>query len=340
MTLSTPITSNVRYGIEHEVAFCHADGRFADFTNTCFEDFQQIIDLLPEYPNDNQYLRFGDAGIRRKRWYIEGYERFDETGKLLTCVPKGIEIRTTIHDSIAGVINELQTSYQLLIETAATFGYTPIVVSHNPNHKHFTPNPPLNAFELAQQQAECPEERETADLPMVTYGPDISLSQVGMNSAQLLDVAKKLTFYSPFIVPFSFTALPSLRTYQRTGARPAVLAFVPDPAYVLDTNPTLTKTPRHPAENGRIEFKAFDTCADLSHYAALCALLKGLIIDQTLNGRADHPSIDLHQLAATRAWQEPFMADIARSCLHAAQQALQGDADQALLSDLAKQLPP
>ena len=37
-----------RYGIEHEVAFYRADGAFADFTNTSFTDFQQIIDLLPE----------------------------------------------------------------------------------------------------------------------------------------------------------------------------------------------------------------------------------------------------------------------------------------------------
>lgn len=328
-----------RYGIEHEVAFCRADGTFADFTNTRFEDFQQIVDLLPEYPHDQQHLRFGDAGIRRKRWYIEGYERFSETGALLTCVPKGIEIRTTIHNSISGVIAELQNSYQLLIETAARFGYTPIAVSHNPNHTRFAPDPPLNAFELAQQQDELPEERDTADIPMVTYGPDISLSQLGMSSAQLLDVAQKLTYYSPFLVPFSFSALPSLRTYQRTGARPAVLAFIDDPAYWLDSNPTLTKPPRHPAEKGRIEFKAFDTCANLNHYAALCALLKGLILDTTLHGRAITPDTTLHRLAAMQGWQSPIIAESAHLCLNAVHQALAGDSDQTFLQTLFAQLP-
>ena len=339
MTPSNTVEHGFRYGIEHEVAFYRADGTFADFTNTSFTDFQQIIDLLPEYPNDHRHLRFGDAGIRRKRWYIEGYERFDEAGKLLTCVPKGIEIRTTIHDSIAGVIDELQTSYRLLSETAALFGYSPGAVSHNPNHNAFIPDPPLNAFELAQQQHECPEERDTADIPMVTYGPDISLSQSGMNSAQLLDLAKKLTFYSPFIVPFSFAHLPSLRTYQRTGARPAVLAFVPESAYVLDTNPTLTKPPRHPAESGRIEFKAFDTCADLSLYAALCALLKGLVLDTTLHGRAITPDTERHRLAAMQGWQSPVIAESAHLCLNAAHRALAADPDQTLLQTLFAQLP-
>ncbi|QTR49279.1 hypothetical protein [Candidatus Thiothrix anitrata] len=80
--------NSFRFGIEHEVAFYRADGKFADFTNTRFEDFQQIVDRLPEYPSDAEHLRSGDAGIRRKRWYIEGYERFNEDGTLRTCIPK------------------------------------------------------------------------------------------------------------------------------------------------------------------------------------------------------------------------------------------------------------
>ena len=59
-----PCPMAFQYGIEHEVAFQHADGSFADFTNTQFEDFSVIIDQLPVYETDYSQLRVGDAGIR------------------------------------------------------------------------------------------------------------------------------------------------------------------------------------------------------------------------------------------------------------------------------------
>lgn len=332
-----------RFGIEHEVAFYRADGKFADFINTRFEDFQQIVDELPEYPADAEHLRQGDAGIRRKRWYIEGYERFSEDGKLLTCVPKGIEIRTTIHDSIQGAIHELQDSYQQLLATAARHGYHPAPVSFNPQQIQFTPNPPLNAFELEQQRHESPEERDTAHIPMLTYGPDLSLSRPGMSSAEMVDAASKLTYYSPFIVPFSFNspfyageiwAGLSIRTWKRTGARAAALTFPPDSGYLLDSNPSLTKVPRHPAEAGRIEFKAFDSSTDFTLYSALFALLKGLVLDDSLPGRAITPNAHQHQVAAMQGFDNPLVFRFAWQALYAADKALADDPDHALLEPL------
>lgn len=41
----------------------------------------------------------------------------------------------------------------------------------------------------------------------------------------------------------------------------------------LDCSPSLTKPARLPAEVGRIEFKACDSCDDFALYAALLALL-------------------------------------------------------------------
>ncbi len=332
-----------RFGIEHEVAFCRADGTFADFTNTCFEDFQQIVDRLPEYASDAEHLRSGDAGIRRKRWYIEGFERFNEDGTLRTCTPKGIEIRTTIHPSIQGTLNELHDSYTLLVAMAKRYQYYPTPTSYNPQQVKFTPNPPLNTFEQAQRRQESPEERDTAHIPMLTYGPDLSLSQAGMSSGAMVDAACKLTYYSPFIVPFSFSS-PfyageiwsglSIRTWKRTGARPAALVFPPDTGHLLQSNPTLTKTPRHPAEAGRIEFKAFDSCADFNLYAALFALLKGLVLDDTLQGRAIVPNAHQHQMAAMQAFDNPLIFKFAWQALHAADKALGSDPDHQLLEPL------
>ena len=41
-----------RYGIEHECALLRPDGSFADFTNTTFDELQDIVDVLPEDPAD------------------------------------------------------------------------------------------------------------------------------------------------------------------------------------------------------------------------------------------------------------------------------------------------
>ena len=82
------------FGIEHEVAFLNDQGKFADFHNTKFGDFQQIVDKLPIYTTDYPQLRVGDAGIKKKRWYIEGFERFNDSEEVIDCVAKGIEIRT------------------------------------------------------------------------------------------------------------------------------------------------------------------------------------------------------------------------------------------------------
>ncbi len=63
------------FGIEHEVAFLNKEGKFADFSRTRFDGFDQIIQELPLYPQDYPQFRIGDAGIKKKRWYIEGLVR-------------------------------------------------------------------------------------------------------------------------------------------------------------------------------------------------------------------------------------------------------------------------
>jgi hypothetical protein len=328
------VLSMFSFGLEHEVAFLNAAGKFADFSCTSFAAFEQMIAQLPTYLDDYPHLRIGDAGIKHKRWYIEGFERFANSDQVIDCIPKGIEIRTTIHASIQGAIAELSESFDLLRRVAASYGFTPVLVSFNPHHAVYQPQPPLNPYELQRRQAS--PEKQTAAIPMLTYGPDLNLSRPGLTPAQLIDIAQKLTFYSPFIVPFSFSS-PfyqgrlwqglSVRTYIRTGARPAAMVFLKDPADLLDCNPSLTKPARIPAEVGRIEFKAFDSCDDFDLYAALLALLKGLILDQSLPGRALTPDSSLHQTTALHGFEHDMIRSVASQVLQAAQTALHHDPD-------------
>ncbi|MEL6325501.1 MAG: glutamate--cysteine ligase [Cyanobacteria bacterium J06626_23] len=332
-----------QFGIEHEIAFLRPDGTFADFSNTTFAEFEAIIVQLPRYEQDYAHLRRGDAGIRDKRWYIEGYERFDETGRMVGCVPKGIEIRTTIHSSIEGAIAQLRHSFDQL--QAAAAGFIPVLTSFNPRLTRFEPSPPFNAYEK-QRQANSPEER-TESIPMVTYGPDLNLSFSDLPTRQLVDVARKLTFYSPGLIPFSYSspffancpwAGLSARTFYRTGMRPAVTVYLPEGEPLLSVQPPLTKTAQLPAEVGRIEFKAFDSCGDFELYASLFALLKGLILDKTLTGRATIPDADLHQRSARLGWEDRAIYEMGQRALAAAAWALRDDIDEQLLEPLEKML--
>jgi hypothetical protein len=329
------------FGIEHEMAFLNQADQFADFVSTSFAEFNTIIADLPFYEADYPQLRIGDAGIKRKRWYIEGFERYNAHDDVTDCPPKGIEIRTTPHQTIQGAIDELNTSFQLLRERAMKSGFFPVLISFNPYRTEFDPDPPLTAYEKKRLQT-SPEKR-TAFIPMLTYGPDFSFSLQGLDTKAIIEIGRKLTYYSPYIIPFSYSS-PffggtlweglSVRTFMRTGRRPAVMVFLADPSELLESDPSLTKPARIPAEVGRIEFKACDSCDDFTIYAGLLALLKGLALDTTLVGRATVPDTDLHQLSARQGFAHDDIAAVTLTVLQAAEHALGADEDVQFLKPL------
>ena len=294
-----------RYGLEHELAILRADGSFADHTDLDFDDLQAVVDALPEDPADYPDLRVGDQGIKLKRWYVEGFERFDERGGLLRCDPKGLEIRTRIHDTIDDAVAAVRADLALLDAELSRRGLAATAIGFNPLRSEYLIEPPLNAWEQGHRMG-SPEER-TAFVHMSTYGPDLNLSCPGLDAAALTDVARKLTHYSPWLVPLSFSSpfrdgAPwgglSARTHVRTGQRPAVLVFLDDTDPQVAADPSLTQVARLPAEVGRIEFKAFDACGDVELYGELLSLLTGLVLDDSLPGRRTTPDAAAHRHVA------------------------------------------
>jgi gamma-glutamyl:cysteine ligase YbdK (ATP-grasp superfamily) len=318
-----------RYGIEHEIALERADGRFADVADLAFAELQDVVDALPEDPSDYPALRIGDAGIKRKRWYVEGYERFDEDGALVRCDPKGLEIRTRIHDSIEAAVAALRADIALLDAELKRRGLRTCPIAFHPVRTEYAIEPPLNAWEQAHRQG-SPEER-TAHLHMLTYGPDLNLSSPAL--ADPVDLARKLTHYSPWIVPLSFSSpfrggAPwgglSARTAVRTGARPAVLVFLDDATRHVRTDPSLTQVARIPAEVGRVEFKACDAIGDPALYGELLSLLTGLALDDALPGRATVPDAAAHRHVAVAGLHDDAVHRCTGELLDAAERALDG----------------
>ncbi|MBD0263452.1 MAG: glutamate--cysteine ligase, partial [Tolypothrix sp. Co-bin9] len=109
---------------------------------------------------------------------------------------------------------------------------------------------------------------------------------------------------------------------------------VEKPEQLINSVPSLTKIARIPAEVGRIEFKAFDSCDDFRIYAALLALLKGLVLDETLLGRATIPDAEKHQISAKEGFDNEDILATARQVLQASEIALADDPDVELLAPL------
>jgi hypothetical protein len=219
-----------------------------------------------------------------------------------------------------------------------------VTIGFNPFRPGYVPDPPLNPWE-ASSRAVCPED-QTAYRHMVTYGPDLNLSRAGMTTGELVDVGRRLTYCSPYLVPFAFSS-PffrgalwdglSRRTHYRTGPRPAALVFVPHARDMVESRPSLTRVARIPSEVGRIEFKAFDALdalGNLDLYAGLLALLKGIALDRSLTGRRTVPDTRLHRLSARMGFGSPHIFEGARRILFAARRALDGDPDQPRLDTL------
>jgi hypothetical protein len=112
------------------------------------------------------------------------------------------------------------------------------------------------------------------------------------------------------------------------------MVFLEKPEQLIKSSPSLTKIARIPAEVGRIEFKAFDSCDDFSIYAGLLALLKGLLLDRSLEGRATVPDTEMHQLSAQQGFDSPEILAIAQQVLQAVKVALENDPDINLLAPL------
>jgi hypothetical protein len=290
--------NGMKFGIEAEYALLRPGGGFADYTNTTFAELRPLLERLPDYRHPE--LRVGDAGIRVKNWYVEGDERFDEAGRSTGLAVKGIEIRTPVTASIAQSIASLAELRAMLVAELAAQGWSLVAIGFNPCTAAYRPAyaPWERDFHASHAGNALPE------ISTLSYGPDLNFSRRGDSPETAIETVRRLTYYSPWIVPFSFSS-PfiggalweglSYRTYRRTGPRPAALAHVSgahDHPLVKEADP--------PSQHLRIEFKAFDMVADDRLLAELFHLVLGLSLADAreLPGGADVPDAALHRQVA------------------------------------------
>lgn len=318
----------LRFGIEAEFGLVSDGDQLFDFTaDPAGKRSQRIIDRLPDHSDAD--LTRGDLAIKLTRWYVEGDERFDAEGTFLRCVPKGVETRTPIGHGIEPTLQALGEQTTALSAAAAAEGCRLTAIGYNPHQAEYLPEPPYLPWELEMRRAH--PEYAAPEVYMLTYGPDVNLSHPGWDPEKSVDVGRKLARYAPALVLFAANSPfhagrrwggPSVRGHIRAGRRPVARVFLATPP--AGAASSLVRPARIEAEDGRIEFKAFDAFADLALFGPLMALLGGLALDTELPGRANQADVEALRQAAVHGFDDDSLRAEAALVLDAAASALDG----------------
>lgn len=318
-----------------------APGRVRDFTNLPFEYIRGILEDKPG--RADPHLATGDLGIRSGYWYLEGDERFHPDGRFREMVVKGVEIRTPPHPGVTAAISTLLEIEDQLTAVLARHRLGLAIAGFNPVRPGYSFEPPLNAWELAQRRED--PSFDGAAVYTLSYGPDINLSWPDWTPEQGLDTARKLNWYSPYLVPFSFsspfyagspwTGL-SKRTFERAAWRPAVKLFLaPAALAALAPGSRLVHPVRLDGEAGRIEYKAFDAPPSLELLTACCHLLVGLCLADDLPERGEGIDLSLFRRAALHGFMDAQVRAGAVEVLSKAKRALSRVGETAAAQSLA-----
>ncbi|GIW65537.1 MAG: hypothetical protein KatS3mg094_056 [Candidatus Parcubacteria bacterium] len=306
-----------KFGIEHEIALVNKNGKFLDHRSLSLNSLNKIIQKFPVYQNDYQYLRIGDLGIKVKRVYVEGLEIFDKDGYLIKQYPKGLELRTRPNSNIDHLFAEFLSDFNFISKSLKQFKIQPTFLSFNPYLDRVNIKIELHSYEK-KLRSEDPG-RKTASFTLLTFGPDINISFSELSDKGILDIILKLNYYAPFIVPLTFSS-PfykgklwdgySVRTYFRSQLRPSAVGFINDKNLLLKySDKWILNKNRTESESGRIEFKAIDTIWDIKIYKGLFIILKGLILENNLKGRAEWSDKKLMELSAKYGFDDNLIYD-------------------------------
>jgi carboxylate-amine ligase len=247
----------------------HPDLSFDDLNSAietiAFDDLPPLTGLELELPHR-----------KLMPYAVEGYHVPNPELDPTLIHPKGIEIRTPVCASIDECLVCFTTLHERLQATLAEIGFQAVTISHHPTERHF----------------EGPQNKRRHDFwqwamqAMLTYGPDVNVSLPPAHMAKLdvADLHAKVNYYAPALTALTLAAPifagelwrirgrvgKSIRTYRRSVIAPAIEV--------------------HLHEQGRLEFKLFESTSRLADYEAYFLLWLELLIDEGLLGRASETS--------------------------------------------------
>lgn len=210
---------------------------------------------------------------KKMPFVVEGYHIPNENSQMVDILPKGIEIRTPVCNSIEDCLFDLALLFDRMQEALAQKNLKAVCLSHHPVEFEFHGKQNKRRYDYWQWAMEV----------MTTYGPDINVSVPFelLQDFDLRDFGKKINYYSPALTaisvgsPFLKNELwlvsghegKSYRTYKRSVIAPPI--------------------EYHPQENNRFEFKVFEMSPYLKDYHNYFLLYLVLFLEKRLQGRSE-----------------------------------------------------
>lgn len=262
------------FGIESE--YLLVDSK--TFTPLWYRDlsFARLNEVLEEIPLEGiqslEGLELEPPHRKLMPYVVEGYHVPDAEFRMIDILPKGVEIRTPVTDSIDECLSQFKTLYHRLQIALESSGYRAVSLSHHPIESKFSGQQNKRRYDFWLWAMEV----------MTTYGPDVNVSLPGDLSKRLdpADLEAKVNYYGPALAalsvgsPFLNGELwkirgetgKSFRTYRRSVIAPPIEI--------------------HPDEGFRLEFKVFEMSWRLEDYRNYFLLFLTLLLDEELKGRA------------------------------------------------------
>jgi hypothetical protein len=301
-------------GIEHEFVFADESGRYLDADNTDYSVFSDIVDEFPRFEGDDAFLDCKSLERYPKRCYVEGFERHDHNGSPIETLPKGLELRTLPHGSVAAVIEDFSSSYAEVMRLARRHGLSPVLTSRHPFKTSLSFEKQIGAEE---RSVRTDAELALARRAMFSHGLHITVSIPGLPNHELMSLAEKVRFYTPALIPWSFSS----PFYQGTA-----FAGLCSRNYLRAESRALTEV-HFRRDTGLLQFRGFDSCGDVDLLEALLQLFTGFLLDQSLPGKALKQDPEQVKRSSVAGFGDPLLREEAWKVLAAARAALDGGAD-------------
>src|SRR5437588_6638890 len=131
-------------------------------------------------------------------YIVEGYHLPDPQMNPIDLLPKGVEIRTPVCDSIEDCLAAVKTLHTRLQGALAELGYRAAALSFHPIEVHFEGPQNKRRHDFWQWAMEA----------MLTYGPDVNVSLPQTLAARIdpKDLFKKVNYYAPALTALTLAS--------------------------------------------------------------------------------------------------------------------------------------
>ncbi|MGZ3770879.1 MAG: glutamate-cysteine ligase family protein [Bdellovibrio sp.] len=234
--------------------------------NACFESIS--LEGIPSLAG----LELEAPHKKNMPYIVEGYHVPDEHFNMVDMLPKGVEIRTPVVNSVEKCLHFAKILFDRLQSGLNEIGYSAVALSHHPLYSEFSGQQNKRRHDFWQWAMEV----------MTTYGPDInvSLPEELSKRLDLKDLEAKVNYYAPAMAAFSLASpfvdnsLWKIREKYGKSFRTHKRSYIAPPIEI------------HPDEGFRLEFKVFEMSPHLQDYQNFFLLFLTLLLDENLKGRA------------------------------------------------------